>query len=450
MVLAGNAPLVMNTSGTYPTNTLNSPNNYGLVINGVVNYNNGGSPTYVNNGLIRIANTSGTTLHDKDNNNANTDLQLTSGTFNAVPRVQKQNGWQDKTTATLAHGIDFGTAASQITQASAIINGYAAANCQGKINYIPAPSCNSCNPTLAIVPNKVNFVQITTASQLSALLSVGSLNVSPAPTATSPLIFNVTVVGAINWSVPNLAGISGQNGPYILWNFPNATSINFANNNSVYGTILAPQAAITKDGGNNFEGQVLSTSLSVNTGEIHYQPFAAQLPVCGTALALEELALTAARQANAVRVTWRGMTTEGYSLTLERSMDGKGWTGIAQTLTGGTYRDATAPSSALQYRLRAVAASGDALFSNVANVASAKMETATVAPNPFTNSITTTGIEDARNVVLLDATGRIVAKAVSTAGAARFDALNDLPAGLYFLRIEGASGAASIQKVVKH
>ncbi len=453
MVLAGSAPLVMNTTGTYPTNTPNSAANYGLVINGVVSYVSGNNPTYVNHGLVRIANTTGTTLYDKDNNNSNTDLQLTSGAFNSIPRVQKQNGLQDKTTTTLAHGINFGTATTQIAQASSTINGYVATNCQSKLNYIPMPSCNSCNPALALVANKVNFVNITTQSQLAALLSVGSLNVSPAPTATSPLIFNVTLGGTISWPVPNMGGVGGQDGPYILWNFPNATAINFSGgqyNNSVYGTILAPQAAITKDGGNNFEGQVLSSSLSLNTGEIHYQPFAALLPVCGTALALEDLSLAAAREGSAVRLTWRALTPDSYALTLERSTDGHFWTRIAGNLAGASYQDAGAPAGPLQYRLRAGAAGGDVRFSNIVRVAGGMgATTVTASPNPFTDALTIAGVDDARKAVLLDATGRTVAQSVFADGVVRLEGLFALLAGLYLLRVEDAQGGITMQKMVK-
>ena len=450
LLLQGNAPLAMNTSGSYPTGALNNAGNYGLVINGRVFYNSGGAPTYVNQGLIRLGNTAGTALFDQDNNGANTDLQLTSGALNSNPRVQKQNGWQNKNTATSGHGINFSTATIHIAQASAIINSYATTNCQNKINLIIPPSCTNCNPTISPVANKVNLVNITTAAQLATLLNSGSLTISPAPTATSPLIFNVTISGSIAWAVPNMAGVGGSHGQYILWNFPNATGINFANNNSVYGTILAPQAAVVKDGGNNFEGQVLSASLSLNTGEIHYQPFAAQLPQCSTALALEIVSLVASRVGSEVRLSCSVESTNNAILNLERSNDGVLWTTIAEGLTENSVVDRTAPSTKVSYRLKALFADGRAAYSPITTVeALGRVSTPTVVPNPFTETIVAFNVWDHSSASLLDVSGRVLATLVPKGGAVRFDGLDELPAGVYFIRLTTAAGASTVHKIVK-
>ncbi|MFE5791042.1 collagen-binding domain-containing protein [Streptomyces sp. NPDC056503] len=111
------------------------------------------------------------------------------------------------------------------------------------------------------------------------------------PTAAGPLVIDVdtSASGSVfTWDVPNTAGVSGEDAPYILWNFADATEITIATGDSVEGTIYAPRAHVTDIDPSNIEGDVVVKALTagpleaaraadVNAGEIHHFPFAADL-----------------------------------------------------------------------------------------------------------------------------------------------------------------------------
>ena len=62
----------------------------------------------------------------------------------------------------------------------------------------------------------------------------------PRPGPGTPLVINVS--GNFDGSMPNLAGVSSANTPYMLWNFPDATDLEVENSDSLEGTIYAPRA----------------------------------------------------------------------------------------------------------------------------------------------------------------------------------------------------------------
>jgi len=466
LVLDGSAPLVMNTSGTYPTGTLNHANNYGLVVNGRIIYSGGNNPTYVNKGLVRVGNMTGSTAYDRDNNNAATDLQITGGQFNATPRVQKQNGHQAANTVTGAHGINFTTAFTTLVANSNIINNYSTTSaCAGSMNFISLPTCmtqgnNPCNNwQVPLVANKINYINITTAADWAKLGSLGTMNLNNngvQPSATSPLIINVQLSGSLAWNMPNMGSVSAQHGPYILWNFSNATEISFSNNNSVYGSVLAPLAAINKNGGNNLEGQVASASFILQTGEVHYQPFAVNLPQCASpsaiVLSLENITLAGERAEGGVALSWTGTGADEARMRVERSEDGRTWGPLSIAVQGGRSFDADAPASAVQYRLTEVQPDGSIQYSNTVRVAAARVAAALqVGPNPFQHTLSVVVPQGGAGTLrLTDAAGRTVAQEAAVEGAtATFQNLGSLPAGMYLLVHTTSAGVQSVTKLVR-
>lgn len=77
---------------------------------------------------------------------------------------------------------------------------------------------------------------------------------------------------------PNSPNTS-EGGSYVVFNFPNATSIQLKPNSDIDGTILAPLADVTKKSGSNLEGQVITKSFTHDGDEIHYREFKPSIPL---------------------------------------------------------------------------------------------------------------------------------------------------------------------------
>lgn len=70
----------------------------------------------------------------------------------------------------------------------------------------------------------------------------------------------INVSGDFDGSTPNLAGVSGANAPYILWNFHHATRIVVDQSDTLEGTIYAPRAELDWYANGNIEGNVIARS----------------------------------------------------------------------------------------------------------------------------------------------------------------------------------------------
>lgn len=116
------------------------------------------------------------------------------------------------------------------------------------------------------------------------LAHLSEISFANAPTASTPLLVNVTG-GVFSGGMPNLAGISGAQAPYLLWNFPSATQIVVDGGASLEGTLYAPNAALLWQETQNIEGNVIAKSFvhgqplrdGIAPQEIHDFPFATTL-----------------------------------------------------------------------------------------------------------------------------------------------------------------------------
>ena len=319
LLLDGQTVFAINTSGTYPTNSLNDGNNYGIVIDGKIIYTSGNSSN-VNNGFLRLKDTSGSTIYYVDNNNAASNLRVTAGAYNSNPQVALQKQ-QPLGTATNASGIDFTTAFTQLISNSNKISTLSSGSCSSKINEIFIPSGS--NPSITLAENKINIINLN-ATQLNNLTSLTFTNT---PTATRIIVFNVSVSGAYDWStIPNFAGINEQNSSFMLWNFYSATAIKLSGANTLYGTLLAPNADINKTSSNNANGQIAGKSFEMGSGEVHYYPFAGLLPDCptgGAVLALSNIEFSAFITGQNVTINLNIAKEEiGDIYEIQRSSDG--------------------------------------------------------------------------------------------------------------------------------
>ncbi len=140
---------------------------------------------------------------------------------------------------------------------------------------------------IELTEGRTNVLRLT-GEQLD---DIAGLTFRNQPSADTPLLIDVDTTGTDGefvWHTPNMAGVSGANAPYILWNFADATDITIADGDSVEGTVFAPRADLTDLDPANLEGDVIVHSLvagplagepggPANAGEIHYFPFDADL-----------------------------------------------------------------------------------------------------------------------------------------------------------------------------
>jgi choice-of-anchor A domain-containing protein len=117
----------------------------------------------------------------------------------------------------------------------------------------------------------LNVFNIGTAN----LTSNGTFAFDFSPTA--PVIINVGGTGTINLTSKasgNFANPAGAT--QVLWNFYEASKINF-NNDTWWGSVLAPHANLKVAGGNNLEGGIAALSLKTDK-EVHNPLFVGITP----------------------------------------------------------------------------------------------------------------------------------------------------------------------------
>ncbi|WP_167880272.1 collagen-binding domain-containing protein [Nocardioides guangzhouensis] len=119
----------------------------------------------------------------------------------------------------------------------------------------PVPPGTSARFELAEGQTNVLMLSATELDNLAELTFVDQ------PTASTPLLVNVTG-SSFDGTVPNLAGIGGAQAPYILWNFPDASSVTVTGGASLEGTIYAPDADVVWAPTQNIEGNVIAASFT--------------------------------------------------------------------------------------------------------------------------------------------------------------------------------------------
>ncbi len=109
------------------------------------------------------------------------------------------------------------------------------------------------------------------------------------PGPGSPLVVNVTGT-TFDGSVPNLANLTNAHAPFVLWNFPDATTVHVTGADVLEGTIYAPRADLRWDVTQNVEGNVVAASFTHGVAtaagpvprEIHGFPFSTTVSCLST------------------------------------------------------------------------------------------------------------------------------------------------------------------------
>lgn len=243
----------------------------------------GAGPAYaLVNGLKYATVVAGSANFDGSNGNFNYNLNnqnwlikfglLNNATYNtnskqlaANGKVLQINGSNSMTQTTTA---DF--------QGSNIINFTEQFNAL-KANSLALAACNNTvtpliNGTIYEITNLNTGTNVwnINGANLDAIINLKFLG-NGVPSATKTLIINVNAPGVFNFSVPTL-DLQRIHGKYIIWNFYNATEVNFSAN-ILNGSVLAPLADVSKQSP-NIEGQIIAKSyIQTGGGETHIAPF---------------------------------------------------------------------------------------------------------------------------------------------------------------------------------
>ena len=80
------------------------------------------------------------------------------------------------------------------------------------------------------------------------------------PTLDTPLLVNVTG-DTFSGQIPNLSNLTSGSAPFVLWNFPDATSVTVTGGATLEGSIYAPNADLNWQVTQNIEGNVIAKSI---------------------------------------------------------------------------------------------------------------------------------------------------------------------------------------------
>lgn len=297
VIIMGNYNIANNFTGNFTQAAF--PNvKIGLVVGGGVKLENG-ILRVLNKTFMKIGNCAGGAGADalrvwyRDQNNATTPIRATkSGAgFNASSFVELNGNVNDFYPALAdtaanpvcqANVIDFASAFTTLKATSNTLNA-----CQNTMratdpNGNPITNYSSQNLRLRdpIGGQPANTTRVFNILG-SDLNAINELALEFTPTASQPLLINVSTGTTFDWTVKNQT--VGGAMKYIIWNFPNVTTLNIVGNATIEGSVLAPNAAVFKNTTNNsnIEGQLIAQTFNMNGGEMHHFPFEGNLN-CGT------------------------------------------------------------------------------------------------------------------------------------------------------------------------
>ncbi|WP_424852319.1 collagen-binding domain-containing protein [Streptomyces sp. SAI-170] len=271
----------VHTAGTFTAPDDSRPT--ALLVGGQVDYAGSsqvGVLRVLQSGYVKLGRMTGGRVLTRDDNGASADTHVAMSGFpyDSTPRIELTTR-QPATSVTRSGLMDFPSLFSTYRDRAD-----AMAECAANVR---ATVPDNGRLEIALTPGRTNVVRLT-GEELDDISTLTFLN---PPAADTPVLFVVDTTGtdgAFTWNTPTLAGVSGANAPYMLWDFPDATSMTIASGDTMIGTLYAPRAAVTDLASSDIEGDVIVKSLvagplsgqsasAVDAGEIHYSPFAAEL-----------------------------------------------------------------------------------------------------------------------------------------------------------------------------
>src|SRR4051794_41167127 len=180
-------------------------------------------------GFTKIGNSATFTAHNRDNNGATVNYRVTrpGASYNSTPAIEGTTNQQTPAsvaTPVPASLIDVSGAYARYRALTTQIAGCPAnvtlTDPNGGPSSVPTPYPPGARGRLTLTAGRTNVLQMTTRD----LANLSEITFTNQPTAQTPLVVNVS--GSLfDGDIPNLAGISDAQAPYIMWNFPQARAI---------------------------------------------------------------------------------------------------------------------------------------------------------------------------------------------------------------------------------
>ena len=324
----------------------------------------------LNGGLAHVGDTTTYDAFDRDQNGASIPYRIVpeGTTAETIPRIEGTTTETPADVARLADPsvLDFAASFSQYRSLSSDIGRCPATTTlrgdDGAPIASPVPQGTSAH--VEVRPGVTNVLTVS-AADLDAL---SLLTFDGVPGPGTPLVVNVTGA-AFDGSIPNLANLTSGNAPFVLWNFPEATSVHVTGADALEGTLYAPRADLRWDVTQNIEGNVIAASFTHGVPsaprpvplEIHGFPFSATVSCATTDTATGSLTLVKRVQGgSAVPSDWTltatgptgisgpsgsnavtDHTVEAGDYALTESGGPDGYTPGAWTCTGGALTGST-------------------------------------------------------------------------------------------------------------
>jgi choice-of-anchor A domain-containing protein len=253
-----------------------------------------------NGGFTKVADTATYSAFNRDNNNAQVNYRLVPNgqPYNTNPHIDGRTNLQTPAsigTPVPSSLIDipgaFALYRDLTQQMAACPQTLIPTDAQGVA--LPRPLAPGSSIFLTLAPGQTNVLNLTAAE----LGNLSQITLRNTPTASAPLLVNVSGA-SYNGNMPNLAGVSGNQAPFMMWNFAQATSIHVVGGATVEGTLYAPNATLTWAPTQNIEGNIIAANFNhgepnrntAGVREVHDFPFATTL-ACATAAQTAHLTL---------------------------------------------------------------------------------------------------------------------------------------------------------------
>ncbi|TXD54039.1 MULTISPECIES: collagen-binding domain-containing protein [unclassified Polaribacter] len=268
LTINGNYGVALQDCGCFESNG----NKVGLLVAGKVQYTSGVLKLYNPTQYAQIGTSAGSNAWYADPQNAPTPIRITpAADYQSASYIQLSGnaaGFNASagTNAVFAKDlIDFPLAFQRLRTNSTSMSENAH---NASLEDAAGNSISNINPPSDLeifLNNGINYMNITGAD----LNSVQNFTAQNHPDATKVLVINVNAPATFNWNVWSQGGFADQDSPYVLYNFYNTTELIMEGNNDVFGTILAPFAAIIKTVHTaDILGQVIGTSFTQDGGYV--------------------------------------------------------------------------------------------------------------------------------------------------------------------------------------
>lgn len=227
----------------------------------------------LNSGYVKIGDPTGIDVRDTDDNNAagNTRVVAQGAGWDSQPRIQLTTMQPVDSVAPKPGLIDFPSLFTTYRERAAEMDTCAANVVLTDANGTPLDPQTGLPPGtnahVRLTPGTTNVLHITGQD----LNNLDNLTFDNQPTADTPFLVVVDTTasgGVYTWDSVTTAGIAGAQAPYILWDFPDATTIEQATGDSIEGTFYAPNADFIDTDPANVEGGIV-------VRELHHGPQAA-------------------------------------------------------------------------------------------------------------------------------------------------------------------------------